>query len=55
MTTAMNTLAAGNNTIAIPALGQKDEIGQIAQAVQSFKDAAIQKSASSGRRPNPAA
>jgi methyl-accepting chemotaxis protein len=43
MTTAMNKLAAGDNTVAVPAVGQKDEIGQMADAVQSFKEAAIAK------------
>jgi methyl-accepting chemotaxis protein len=43
MTKAMNTLAAGDNTIEIPAVGRKDEIGAMAGAVQTFKDAAIEK------------
>jgi len=43
MTTAMNRLAAGDTTVAIPAVGQKDEIGQMAGAVQTFKEAGIEK------------
>ncbi|MCI3179933.1 chemotaxis protein [Caulobacter sp. CCUG 60055] len=43
MTRAMNKLAAGDNSVAIPAIGQKDELGQMAAAVQAFKDAAIEK------------
>ncbi len=43
MTAAMNKLATGDNTVTIPAVGQKDEIGQMADAVQTFKDAAIEK------------
>ncbi|HEY3797991.1 MAG TPA: methyl-accepting chemotaxis protein [Caulobacteraceae bacterium] len=43
MTGAMNRLANGDNAVAIPAVGRKDEIGQMAGAVQTFKDAAIEK------------
>lgn len=43
MTAAMNKLAGGDNTVTIPAVGRKDELGQMAGAVQSFKDAAIAK------------
>ncbi len=43
MTGAMNRLAAGDNTVAIPAVGRKDEVGMMAVAVQAFKDAAIEK------------
>ena len=43
MTMAMRTLASGDNTVAIPAMGQKDEIGAMAAAVQTFKDAAVEK------------
>ncbi len=43
ITRVMRTLAAGDNTVAVPGLGRSDEIGQMAAAVQSFKDAAIQK------------
>ena len=41
MTRAMKELAEGNNAVAIPATAQKDEIGEMARAVQVFKDAAI--------------
>ena len=43
MTTAMRRLAAGDNTVAVPAAGRKDEIGEMAGAVATFKDAAIHK------------
>ncbi|MCW8916437.1 MAG: methyl-accepting chemotaxis protein [Magnetovibrio sp.] len=38
MTGAMLTLAEGDKTVTIPATGQTDEIGQMADAVQVFKD-----------------
>jgi len=43
MTAAMGKLASGDNDIAIPAQGRKDEVGRMAAAVQTFKDAAIEK------------
>ena len=43
MTNAMRRLAAGDNSVAIPAMGRKDEIGDMAGAVVYFKDAAIEK------------
>ncbi len=43
MASAMNKLAAGDNSVTIPGVGHKDEIGEMAGAVQSFKDAAIEK------------
>jgi methyl-accepting chemotaxis protein len=43
MTSAMRKLAAGDHAVAVPSLGRKDEIGQMAGAVQTFKDAAIEK------------
>ncbi|WP_309090155.1 methyl-accepting chemotaxis protein [Phenylobacterium sp.] len=43
MTAAMRRLAGGDNTIEIPARDRKDEIGEMAGAVQVFKDAAIEK------------
>lgn len=43
MTDVMRKLAAGDNTIEIPARDRKDEIGDMAGAVQVFKDAAIEK------------
>ncbi len=43
MTDAMTKLAGGDNGVAIPALDAKDEIGNMAQAVQVFKQNAIDK------------
>ena len=43
MTVAMHRLAEGDNAVPIPAMGQKDEVGGMAAAVQSFKEAAIAK------------
>ena len=43
MTRSMRALAAGDLTVEVPAQGQADEIGEIAGAVQVFKDAAIAK------------
>jgi len=43
MTEAMGRLAKGDNTVDIPAVGQKDEVGRMADAVASFKAAAIEK------------
>ncbi|TAD90861.1 MAG: HAMP domain-containing protein [Alphaproteobacteria bacterium] len=41
MTSAMMTLASGNLTVTVPATQNKDEIGNMAQAVQVFKDNAL--------------
>jgi len=41
MTSAMRRLAGGDTTIVVPAMGRKDEVGQMASAVTAFKDAAI--------------
>ncbi|MBT3908047.1 MAG: HAMP domain-containing protein [Rhodospirillaceae bacterium] len=38
MTSAMNNLAQGNLETVVPALSQKDEIGEMASAVQIFKE-----------------
>ncbi|TFF17687.1 HAMP domain-containing protein, partial [Jiella endophytica] len=43
MTEAMRRLAAGDKSAAIPAVGRKDEIGQMAGAVQVFKEQAIER------------
>ncbi|MBU1377620.1 MAG: HAMP domain-containing protein [Alphaproteobacteria bacterium] len=43
MTAAMGKLAAGDNNVDVPARGRKDEVGRMADAVQHFKDAAIEK------------
>jgi methyl-accepting chemotaxis protein len=40
--TAMRALAGGDKTIAIPGLGRADEVGQMAEAVQVFKDSMIE-------------
>jgi methyl-accepting chemotaxis protein len=42
MTSAMGILANGDTTVEIPARGQKDEIGSMAEAVQVFKDNMIE-------------
>ncbi|MFN3076176.1 MAG: methyl-accepting chemotaxis protein [Alphaproteobacteria bacterium] len=41
MTEAMTRLAGGDKTVSIPATGNRDEIGDMAKAVQVFKDNAI--------------
>ena len=43
MTAAMRRLASGDNGIDIPAAGRKDEIGHMASAVATFKEAALAK------------
>ena len=43
MTAAMDRLAAGDNSVEVPAAGRRDELGRMAAAVQSFKEAAIAK------------
>ncbi|WP_254070534.1 methyl-accepting chemotaxis protein [Acidisphaera sp. L21] len=43
MTSAMKRLADGDMDITVPAIGRKDEVGDMADAVQVFKDAAIAK------------
>jgi methyl-accepting chemotaxis protein/CHASE3 domain sensor protein len=42
MTTAMNSLASGNFTTDIPGRGRRDEVGTMAEAVQVFKDNALE-------------
>ncbi|WP_151175458.1 methyl-accepting chemotaxis protein [Hypericibacter terrae] len=42
MTTAMSKLAGGDKTITVPALGRTDEIGKMADAVEVFKQNAIE-------------
>jgi methyl-accepting chemotaxis protein len=41
MVVAMEELAAGNSEVEVPALDRKDEIGDMAQAVQVFKENAV--------------
>ena len=43
MTAAMRLLASGDTRVDIPAIGQSDEIGQMAGAVQVFKQAGLEK------------
>jgi methyl-accepting chemotaxis protein len=43
MTAAMIELAKGNFAVVLPGLGRKDEVGEIAQAVETFKIKAEQK------------
>ncbi len=43
MTLSMKSLAEGDHSIIVPAVGQRDEIGEMAQAVQVFKEGAIEK------------
>jgi methyl-accepting chemotaxis protein len=43
ITAAMRRLADGDHAVEIPALGRKDEVGQMARAVQTFKDAEIER------------
>ncbi len=43
MTGVMRHLASGNTQVDIPAIGQADEIGQMAAAVQVFRQAGIEK------------
>lgn len=42
MTQAMHSLAGGSRDIAVPGIGRGDEIGQMAAAVQVFKENAIE-------------
>ncbi len=43
MTRVMRKLASGDNGVEIPGAGRRDEIGEMAAAVQVFKDAAVEK------------
>jgi methyl-accepting chemotaxis protein len=43
MTRAMRRLADGDHSIVVPALGQRDELGEMADAVVVFREAAIAK------------
>ena len=43
LTSVMGRLAAGDNSVEVPSTERKDEIGEIAQAVLVFKEAAIAK------------
>src|SRR5690606_32002449 len=43
LTGVMGRLATGDNSVEVPAVTRRDEIGEIARAVLVFKDAAIEK------------
>jgi methyl-accepting chemotaxis protein len=43
MTDVMGKLASGDNAVDVPAIGRKDEVGRMADAVEHFKLAAIEK------------
>ncbi|MBB4005043.1 CHASE3 domain-containing protein, partial [Aurantimonas endophytica] len=43
MTAAMRELAAGNKQVEVPGVGRRDEVGEMAAAVESFKRAAIER------------
>ena len=43
MTATMKVLSRGDHSVTIPALGQRDEVGAMAEAVQRFKLAGIEK------------
>ncbi|TFF17990.1 HAMP domain-containing protein, partial [Jiella endophytica] len=43
MTQTMRRLASGDKSVEVPAVGRKDEIGQMAGAVQVFKEQAIER------------
>ena len=43
MTASMGTLAGGDTSVEIPGTDRKDEIGEMAGAVQVFKDNAIER------------
>ncbi|PIB94230.1 methyl-accepting chemotaxis protein [Caulobacter sp. FWC2] len=43
ITSIMRRLASGDSGVEIPAIGRKDEVGEMADAVAVFKDAAIEK------------
>jgi methyl-accepting chemotaxis protein len=45
MTAAMGRLSSGDTSVVIPAIGQRDEVGRMADAVQIFKSNAIEKGA----------
>ncbi len=43
MTQAMKQLSAGDTAVEIPAVGRKDEVGQMADTVQVFKDGIVER------------
>lgn len=42
MCAAMRALASGDKAVEIPGIGRKDEVGQMADTVQVFKDTMIE-------------
>ena len=49
ITETMRRLAGGDNNVEVPALGRRDEVGEMAAAVLSFKEAALEKLALEAR------
>ncbi len=49
MTLAMRALSSGDSSVAVPSLERQDEIGEMAGAVQVFKENAIEKEALNAR------
>jgi methyl-accepting chemotaxis protein len=45
MTAAMNGLASGNLAVEVPGIGRGDEVGEMAKAVEIFKDNAVARQA----------
>jgi methyl-accepting chemotaxis protein len=43
MALAMKELASGNFTVVLPGLGRKDEVGEMAQAIETFKVTAMER------------
>ena len=43
LTTSVQALTNGDHSVEVPALGRTDEIGSLAQAIDTFKQAAIEK------------
>ena len=43
LTAAMNRLAGGDHSVSIPAVERRDEVGLMAKAVVTFRDAAVEK------------
>jgi methyl-accepting chemotaxis protein len=43
ITDVLDRVAHGDDSVAVPALGRKDEVGRIAASVQAFKDASREK------------
>ena len=55
LTGVLRDLATGHHAVVIPALAQKDEMGEMARAIEVLKDGAIAKLRLEGRgRPGPA-